>query len=637
MKIFSSLNQQTSILMPVRVYFPILLLAICMSNTFGQKREYDIVLKEMQAATGHEKAKLLIELCNQDVYNDQKLTIQRARQAYTINEELNNKVGMGWSLRYMGLSHHFTGNLDSARIYYDRSTQYYDKPKDKGWAYYNIASIFEQQAKLDSALFYLDLAEAFSTSEDARNQIGASKMMRGNIHAVQGDWNAALPYFLQARNIFDDVVDLLRMADAITEIGNVNAKLENYETSIEYLKEAAEIYLSENDNYYYSQVLSYIGSYYYELNERDSAIIYLNKAFGISKEVNHTYISGNILLDLSDIDIDDGLYDEARTKIEEAINYFNITEDQHAIAMAYKQLGDIEHVANQNNSAKRAYAQALGISEKIDLHAISESIYSKLKGIYKKEENYTLAFDNFEKEVSLKDSLSSLEAQKNMQDLLVQYETEKKEKELIIAKAESDKRAANIKLLIAGLVTLCICGICTIFSIIQNRKKKLAILQKDKFELIQKRQLAEKELEFKQKELAAKVLQLASKNEFLQDLELEVNQLKSNLDSRVNVASERISRMIQYDNAEVEMWEQFSKEFSSIHSDFLQKLSADYGSFTKSEVRLISLLKMNLSSKDIANILRISTDGIKKARYRLRKKMKLDSNINLQGFLLSYH
>jgi len=44
---------------------------------------------------------------------------------------------------------------------------------------------------------------------------------------------------------------------------------------------------------------------------------------------------------------------------------------------------------------------------------------------------------------------------------------------------------------------------------------------------------------------------------------------------------------------------------------------------------------MNLSSKEIANMLNISDDGIKKARYRLRKKLNLDHENDFQGFLHS--
>ena len=68
--------------------------------------------------------------------------------------------------------------------------------------------------------------------------------------------------------------------------------------------------------------------------------------------------------------------------------------------------------------------------------------------------------------------------------------------------------------------------------------------------------------------------------------------------------------MINYDSTDDQEWEQFSNEFSSIHNSFLVRLKEQYGKFSKSEMRLISLMKMNLSSKEIANTLRISDDGV---------------------------
>jgi DNA-binding CsgD family transcriptional regulator len=60
-----------------------------------------------------------------------------------------------------------------------------------------------------------------------------------------------------------------------------------------------------------------------------------------------------------------------------------------------------------------------------------------------------------------------------------------------------------------------------------------------------------------------------------------------------------------------------------------------YPEITSNELRLMALLKMNLSSKEIANILNITPEGIKKARYRLRKKMNISSDESLQGQIIS--
>jgi len=66
--------------------------------------------------------------------------------------------------------------------------------------------------------------------------------------------------------------------------------------------------------------------------------------------------------------------------------------------------------------------------------------------------------------------------------------------------------------------------------------------------------------------------------------------------------------------------------------DFILKLSKQYPTLTKSELKLCSLLKLNLSTKDIAAINKVTPQAVKVARYRLRKKLNLHSDINLSDY-----
>lgn len=614
----------------------VMLLCYTHSSILSQKRPYNEILAELEGAEGDVRTHVLLALSNQDIYSDQELARSRAKEAYTISKRLNIQRGMGFGLRYIGLSYFFEGKLDSARVYYEKCAPYFETPKDKAWSYYNIATIFEKQSEYDSALYYLNIAEEFFAQDEALAELGAAAMLHGTINGFKGNYSDALPYFIKARDLFESANDLVRKADAITELGRANAELENYQLCIDYLKEASSIYESQNDPYYNSQVLNYIGFYLIELEQIDSAIVYLQKSLTLSKEVNHHFITGNALKDLARLDMADELFNAAREKIEESNTFYAINDEKHSIANNFKLLGELEMKLKRFQEAENAYLTGLSIAKEIGAQGILESIHKELKSVYVKKGKYKSAVYHFDEYVAIKDSISSADQIKNMQNLLVKYETEKKEKELVIAKAEIDRRAANIKLLSMGLVTLFILGLSIIYSIIQKRKKEKAELLKQNAEERQQRELIEKELEFKQKELVTKVLQLARKNEFLQKLESEVSALKSTVDNKINFSSDKIARMIQHDAYDDQEWLQFSKEFSSLHEDFLDRLKSNYGSFTTNEIRLISLMKMNLSSKDIANILRISAEGIKKARYRLRKKINLDSEVNLQSYILSF-
>ena len=74
--------------------------------------------------------------------------------------------------------------------------------------------------------------------------------------------------------------------------------------------------------------------------------------------------------------------------------------------------------------------------------------------------------------------------------------------------------------------------------------------------------------------------------------------------------------------------------FEEVHKDFNSNVKIKYPQVTSNELRLLALLKMNLSSKEIANILNISAEGIKKARYRLRKKLNITTEDSLQDLVI---
>jgi len=73
----------------------------------------------------------------------------------------------------------------------------------------------------------------------------------------------------------------------------------------------------------------------------------------------------------------------------------------------------------------------------------------------------------------------------------------------------------------------------------------------------------------------------------------------------------------------------FEEHFDILNDDFIKKLKAKYPNLTFDELKMCALLKMNLSSKEIAQKLNLSLRGIETKRYRIRKKMNLDRKTNL--------
>lgn len=146
-----------------------------------------------------------------------------------------------------------------------------------------------------------------------------------------------------------------------------------------------------------------------------------------------------------------------------------------------------------------------------------------------------------------------------------------------------------------------------------------------------------KELKFRQGEMITMAMSIIRKNEFLNELKEEVINIKAKVkDQETRLGLNSLSLMITRDLSLDRDREKFQMNINEQHSNFIHKLSESFPSMTDNEKRLASMLRLNLSSKEIASILNISTKSVEMNRYRLRKKLKVDPKISLNDFIRDF-
>jgi DNA-binding CsgD family transcriptional regulator len=82
-------------------------------------------------------------------------------------------------------------------------------------------------------------------------------------------------------------------------------------------------------------------------------------------------------------------------------------------------------------------------------------------------------------------------------------------------------------------------------------------------------------------------------------------------------------------------WKDLEKHIKNVHFEFLKRLKEKHPGISPRELDLSTYLLMNMSTKEIAEIMNISGGGVELARYRLRKKLELNKKENLIGYLMS--
>ncbi len=165
-------------------------------------------------------------------------------------------------------------------------------------------------------------------------------------------------------------------------------------------------------------------------------------------------------------------------------------------------------------------------------------------------------------------------------------------------------------------------------SVLRNREEEIERLRNEKLKA---------EINSKNKELASTTMLLIHKNSFMNTIKHNLSGLaRKNDSSEVTSEIDKIMTTIDKNISQDDGWEQFQIHFDEVHGDFASRIQQDYGDLSPQELKLSAYLRMNLSTKEIAQLMNISVRGVEVARYRLRKKLDLDRSVNLQEFILKY-
>ena len=167
----------------------------------------------------------------------------------------------------------------------------------------------------------------------------------------------------------------------------------------------------------------------------------------------------------------------------------------------------------------------------------------------------------------------------------------------------------------------------------ESREQRIIMLEQEQRIAQQQRQILETELSSKSKDLATLAMDVFSKEKVIENLResMQEEQKKGNISVREMNA---LLKRIQQTEGNLEFWSIYQKNFDLIHEHFFRNLQERYPTLTSSDLKFCALLRLNLSTKQIATFTNLSVRGVESARLRLRRKFSLSADQNLVDFLI---
>jgi tetratricopeptide (TPR) repeat protein len=364
------------------------------------------------------------------------------------------------------------------------------------------------------------------------------------------------------------------------------------ETALKYLNRALEIFTAENNVPSRAQVLNTIGNTRREMGEYGEAVEYLRESIRLKDSVGDRLGVATSLMNIGLAYSEQGRHAEALDCYGQVLTTFEDLRYTGPIASKlFLNLGYVCRDLGRDEEALdwflKALANAGAIGQKraiADAHSGCAEAYEALGDVRRALEQFKLFYE-IDREIAGEQTNNRIKA------FAIKREVEQ-----------------------------------------ANREKEAAIREAEVYRL--KSENLELEMRLKNNELTMLAMNLTRKDELLGDIAERIDSL-SRVDAMdtLREAIEGIAGEIRQGVHADGRWQTFEERFRLLHPGFVSTLTGHCRSLTPTEIKICSLLKIGLSSKEIADLLKVTGGNVDMHRSRIRKKLGLDSGTNLGSYL----
>jgi tetratricopeptide (TPR) repeat protein len=458
--------------------------------------------------------------------------------------------------------------------------------------------------------------ESLSISEKVADSSGIARVYNilGFYKGQSGQFDSGVAYLNKARLINQRLGDRRNEIENLGNLGYVyrtNGKLEEAENIYQSLVNEL---VSRNDSSSLPVIYYNMASFRQEEQKLDSAILYLRKASTIAEATGDIPLLSTIYGNTGEILISQHKLDSAKVYLEKCFDLSTRTDDVETQLQALSFLIKIDTLTGQSKDAVNKYIRTL----------------------------------------VLQDSVNQRKLRHNKETSELKYENDRK-KNLIDAQLKTIEATRMERYLFLSLAVLAV--IALVLSVIIfilkrrnfNKDKKLfenqLLLNEIEIDRFQKSEelnrlkmdQVQRELLIREKELTSTALMIEQKNEVLNEISKKISEkYHKQADAKLAEGLNDIVRSIKLQMNDSDGSDLFNQQFTQIHDTFFDALKKAHPDLTKTELKFCAYLRVHLSSNQIAHIMNVTHEAIRKTRYRIRKKLNLPVEASLEDYIMRF-
>lgn len=507
----------------------------------------------------------------------------------------------------------------------------------------------------DSAYIFATKAKDAAINAGNDTLIARADQVLGVVEGMKGHYSTSLKYFLPALDVYERYGLTKRQSSVLSNVARVILAQQRYRESILYLKRALELDKRHADQFGVVSDYMNLGIVYRQLGVIDSALYFYKHAeenAGTLQDEMAGTLRANIGYNLCFVYTAKGNYAEARTKLNEVLAYYKNKHDQTGLLLGKWYEANLELRTGSYDKAIALAKDALAESKSLQMDDITINVLKVLTEVYELKHQHEQALVYYKEYKVYSDSVYNSQKARTVAELQYAYESEKKDKAIQLLKKEEERQRFILIIVsigaLAAIFLLVVIALSKKVQALRHRQREFeltAAREKAEYEKYQveaeKRMEEEKnkqlqlELESSQRELATNTLFIHQKNKVLEDVQNELQKLTEQSDSQQKQQFVAISKNVQSHMNFENDWNNIIMHFERVHPHFFNKLKGVCPDLTANELKQAAYIRINLNSKEVANLMNVDTASVKMSRYRIKKKLQLSGDDSLTEFIMS--
>jgi tetratricopeptide (TPR) repeat protein/DNA-binding CsgD family transcriptional regulator len=455
---------------------------------------------------------------------------------------------------------------------------------------------------MQKGLLYFKMSDYVKAAKEYNNAAAIGKQHRLPEVEVKAIMNLGILY--DALERYDEMRSHLIAAITIADKQQLEDDKANLQFNLAYLESKVNNYGKAID--YLLAVLPYFEA---KGNKTVVATGYANLGWGYYQIKNYTKAVG---------------YSQKSFELRQQMN------DLPGIAKLYINLGQIYLEMSKMDSALNNLNKGIELSKKLNIPANLKDGYKALALLQERNQQYKAALESMQSFTQWRDTVYQQDKQKQLLQQLNSYKYQYSDSTSAQNTITAKKQSSIIQWLsiALGITLIGVLGFAIWLFRLKRSAANAALLNSSSLpNATEADQQNLNHLFAERQKLEAEIINLKS----------EIRQLEFGLKNQTREDLESLRKLVGNSKLQTEgYWNEFLLLFSKVYPNFFEQLKIQFPQLSQNELRICALMKLNLSLLEISNLLNIAPESVRKARYRMYKKMNLESDQQLADTMLTF-